>query len=702
MKRLPYIIGILLLSQPLYADTKTTGLLQLLKPTTNYVDTKRTAGDKLNSDFDIIDASFTNINSSFGVLNSQLNSKVNFLANTLTTTTAKIDEINVWLGTNSAENNKFANFGSTLGVTIEGFKATFSTSDAQQTKFQNFGATAGTTTEGFKAQFSTNNAEHEGFKAWFATNTLENTLIANFFSTHSTLNDNQSRALGTATVEAQNYYTSNNASTGAISLNVSTVAYTAWQANISQASHSVTNDNQNLWLSSQTAEVTKVANFLSTHSTHQDATLNFLSTAGAQMVAVNNFLSTHSTHQDATLNFLSTGDVRDVAFLAFESTSDAQQTKFVNFRTTTDASMVTATAYKMASVYLSSSGALSTQGDLQGSYTTNFINALERLGAAGLTNSTTAQGRIIMGQGLYVIQNATIPAGVTVECPKGSSVVFTNGNTNKNILKVYGRLLNCYIDLQGNAAYGEPVMTGNNGTIDGLETYGAWNKPQTDYTGSILAVVDSTNVRVNMTIRDGSPTAQDGNGGGIMRIENSSNSYISVNIKTLSAFGTTGKQGIYLKGSNNIHFVDSEWRAMGGRFITFKENGAIYFENMKFYIDQAYDAGGVIWISNVNAGLASTRTVINNCDFFHNVADTDPIIGTLKGAGGSHDDLLVTNNRAYALTASAPTFVSVGAGSRASVLKNNDVYKMSLIIDAATAGDTQYTVLGNMKNSKEQ
>lgn len=59
MKKLLYLIPLLLCTY-VHADTQTSGSMKLLKPTTGYVDTRRSWADKINANFDIIDSTVSN------------------------------------------------------------------------------------------------------------------------------------------------------------------------------------------------------------------------------------------------------------------------------------------------------------------------------------------------------------------------------------------------------------------------------------------------------------------------------------------------------------------------------------------------------------------------------------------------------------------------------------------------------------------
>lgn len=101
MKKL--IAGLLLLTAAyLWADTKTTGSLGLLKPSTNQIDSTRSWADKINTNFEIIDSSVS------GVINGSLSisgvvTSANW--NTAKSTTVSIDQWNTAKSTNDTTND---------------------------------------------------------------------------------------------------------------------------------------------------------------------------------------------------------------------------------------------------------------------------------------------------------------------------------------------------------------------------------------------------------------------------------------------------------------------------------------------------------------------------------------------------------------------------------------------------------------------
>lgn len=153
MKKL--LFGLLLFNfTNLWADTITSGSIGLLKPTTGVV-SARPAGDKLNSNFDMIAATITTLFQNIsGVVSSTGPITNSFNAFTSTVQT-DIDKLKVFTSTTQVDIDKYKTFSSTVQTDIDKYKTFSSTVQTDIDKYKTFSSTVQTQFDFVKTALAT-------------------------------------------------------------------------------------------------------------------------------------------------------------------------------------------------------------------------------------------------------------------------------------------------------------------------------------------------------------------------------------------------------------------------------------------------------------------------------------------------------------------------------------------------------------------
>lgn len=136
--------------------------------------------------------------------------------------------------------------------------------------------------------------------------------------------------------------------------------------------------------------------------------------------------------------------------------------------------------------------------------TTNeqFQMVLSSFNMRGLTQSTTAQGKIILRNGSYVNAITTIPAGLTVVCESSAVLVLNHLGTlvtNHGTLGIPGDpSTTCSID-GGRRAFTGNVVVLTTGSKTNVTIYGTQDRVTT---GKMLRIANSTGVIADVSIKD--------------------------------------------------------------------------------------------------------------------------------------------------------------------------------------------------------
>lgn len=359
--------------------------------------------------------------------------------------------------------------------------------------------------------------------------------------------------------------------------------------------------------------------------------------------------------------------------------------------------------YKAAEVYLSTTAGLVNQADILSSVTTGFIRALELLGAAGLTNSATAQGTIIVSPGIYDVSGVTIPAGVMLWCQPGSSIVYRNSSSSGTMMFVYGSVINGFVDGQNNQTPGQIFNIKTGGRVDGVTTYGMgnFNQLSSPLVHSIFYVADSSDVVIRATCLDGSPLQQDMMGGGILTVLRSSWSSVNISARNSTPGLTTGKQFLYFLDAVGIT-VTGNYRDVGERWFLVNGNSArITFDKCKIHVARAPPTSGSVGILGFRADnhTVNSSCTVQDCEIRNESGSTQNFIG-LSGSTFENIAIVFRNNTYYGDPSVSPTtFATLSAKSTRTIFIGNQVYNATFISDSGTG--TAYTGNDNFKDGVE-
>src|SRR3990167_385412 len=385
---------------------------------------------------------------------------------------------------------------------------------------------------------------------------------------------------------------------------------------------------------------------------------------------------------------------------------------FRNYTATADVKIANLIGSKIPTIHIASNAANLGTADVLSDFTTGFVQALTLLKAAGLTHSTTGQGTIVFHEGIYRISGATIPAGVTVFCVPGSSVVFTvdeTASSSGTIFVIYGTLDGGFIDMSNRPFKGELLKLQSNGTLKNIVSYGNGGM-ETIASGntSIISVRNSThnfitNIRIRDCLAENSGVLNAGSGGALI-IHNSTFVHVrQLNISSMS-FIQTGDGTIGIYKSNDVRIEDCMFEKVGGAFIAVEGgNLGLNISRNSFYITQGVNANGIIVIlpAITGTGDISTGTVISNNSFYHwQSVDTAPLIGVFNSTYKTYG-VLISDNFARSYTGSAVLFTNVATNVVGTVYKGNYL-SPSMVFITDSGVNTNYTNNDNFVGSVEQ
>jgi len=265
-------------------------------------------------------------------------------------------------------------------------------------------------------------------------------------------------------------------------------------------------------------------------------------------------------------------------------------------------------------------GAIAANVDIASNNVDGLNEALRRLGAGGLTASSTAGMRtIIYRDGVYNMSNSTIPSGITLSAV-GSSSVFTTGTSATNqMFKVWGTLEGFIIDY-GDKTFENWIVQICTG---GIIRKNIFRNTKNQLNSGSFAVRENAKVLIatdtanNFRIEgntfeelrpiDGLLFAGDLQA---VRIVNSSSGYFNNNIVNQSFTNEAGNI-FSIENSTKIYVTGNRFEC-GGRLLNLtKFNRDIFIENNEFFLISGGDANGYLNIGNgvSNQNTLSTGTI---------------------------------------------------------------------------------------------
>lgn len=368
-------------------------------------------------------------------------------------------------------------------------------------------------------------------------------------------------------------------------------------------------------------------------------------------------------------------------------------------------------------------GTVGTPGVRVATNNVNFNVIAQMLGER--SGSNFKGGAVFFRRGVYQVQDATIPAGMTVmgegySTEVDSGTVFISSSATQNtssMLTLYGEIRNITFDFNATAftagrismrsgsrmrdcvmlrgsgagvgrAHMLEIKTSSNIVVEGLRVHGArMNKGGVVVNGddAPFLVENSTNVQFyRMHTTSGMIMAGNGNG-----------TFFSV------------------FGGSDFSMIDGRFEQTGGRFFNMN-NGAnvLNFSRNTFYInDRTAGDGGVINIQPFGQNRSS-GTVIDSNRFLcywsgtGDGTDNTNCIGVQSGGSATTQTSTVDirNNYAVYLGLGATNDFRfcevVDSGCIGTIFRNNTVWNLGFLLDSGTG--TQSATLGNFLNGVQQ
>ena len=352
-------------------------------------------------------------------------------------------------------------------------------------------------------------------------------------------------------------------------------------------------------------------------------------------------------------------------------------------------------------VWVGSSNANADEWDIRGDDLTTWKDVMQLCNTGGMTSDSSTTCKIALGNNLWDLSGATLPAGVQVDIV-GSSVVLRPTGTDTGIFTIYGKIRGrLYADMQNRAMASTIFDIRSGADVDRLVISGADNSNQSAATRyNIFRVSDSSNVRLTAEILDFAGAEQDQFAGGVLTVRRSSDSFINFPVLKGGNNATTGKQTIMLTGTRNFHITGADME-VGARFISYFGAGNGYIlEDSNILINEAYDANGVIF-NQVNGAFdtdVGTGTIIRNNNFTHDVGDTDEIIG-IQANANILQGVLIKDNYVICRNSSKPnSFVTIAAAQFGTVIRDNTNHCPTLLSDSGVATLQINNVTSNLED----
>ena len=325
------------------------------------------------------------------------------------------------------------------------------------------------------------------------------------------------------------------------------------------------------------------------------------------------------------------------------------------------------------------------------------------INARGLTTGTTVHGTIFLSTGIYEVNGATIPQGITVYCTPGSSTVIRPTSNTGTPLYIYGKLVGCTLDFGGRPFASDGIWVGTNAYIDdSVFITGVHGADQTgSNTWSLFRHQYATNTYVGAKVDHYAGAVGDANRGGLVSIDYGNNCRINLKAK-MGVQGATSRESIFVRNSS-FTYIDGTYDNVGGRFIRLQENNRDTYISGTYNLEQAMANQFLLARPGNGATIApSSVTVLENIKINVYLSGAPTPLYIFGDGGGTNQGVTIRNCivRYFGTSGAPANFININdTGVTRAYITNNHTFNVPFISD--TGAGTSYTSNDNSTNGVE-
>lgn len=361
------------------------------------------------------------------------------------------------------------------------------------------------------------------------------------------------------------------------------------------------------------------------------------------------------------------------------------------------------TAINPFTIVIGTLGAIAGTVDIASNNVDGLNEALRRLGAAGLTVSSTAQGKIIYKSGNYTYVGATIPIGIELDT-LGSSVVFNLTSVGNRMFAIHGTVRNVSFDYSGLAFNTDIVVVSTGGRLLDCKFYGTKNQLTGTINSRILSIQLANNFRVErnqfLDVQPIPGVAAVGDSGNF-RIENSSYGFFNKNLIDSGGTSNLAANTFRITESSQIFFQENEIKTAGTQ-LNVVNGRNLYFER-NIFISTISPPANAMFILGISGVSTETLRMAGNRWIVGGGFTDRHIINVPSGGGITVDGLEIDGNTVVNQSTVALRFVNIGnAAVKRAVLKNNFLVGGFTDLGADSGDTTQRLGLQNFIGGRHQ
>lgn len=201
-----------------------------------------------------------------------------------------------------------------------------------------------------------------------------------------------------------------------------------------------------------------------------------------------------------------------------------------------------------------------------------WIDALARVGAGGLTESTSLQFTIGLKSGIYDFTGATNPYGIHMYCQPGSSTVLRwDGSQMPWFIRNHGKISNCLIDGANRPWNAYPFISmRSSSALDNVKIYGAGNFTRNTGT-TLIRIQDVMNTRIYDLSVDSYAAQTDTTQGGLLEVIRSSDTFVHFKDVRNGDTRANADKHIYISHSARGMITGETFDPGGGIHVFFSE-----------------------------------------------------------------------------------------------------------------------------------